>query len=777
MNMNINIKRFDDASVDRFLIEFDPIHLKYGIDKTSAVYDKVYEQELIFQPTDYTKKDTVSFLENTSLVYGEDDINSARFLWRYKTTLQKILNSYVGIDGLSRLFDERYIEFEWDMHSRMDFNNHSISYYRDHFIHQLRDYYMVYELLDDPSIYEKVSDVLHDWTVSKISRYFHTSIIKLSCKVKDDKRLSDILKSLYDEGINAKTINSEQCNFDDYVENYYTRYIIHSSACIAALFHDIGYPIVHYFRYQKRLLKFAPSVYMLINGDKSSNEKIAALLSQSLLFQVVGKEQILYHNDEDHGAFSAIALLLHFYETGLIYSLPLEQKVAIEMAALAIYNHTKHYEFIKGEKHKDECAYYRAQFNLNPISYLLRLCDDAQEWERTYFEISNTDTLLYCSKCHTPLLRKIEFKKHNGYNGIYNENYYCQCGTTPTTCCFRHNDSEFDRRVIYNVTPSKSLIIRSNDRYNLIFDFQYDYFKLLRMCAIGPGYAKQRTKELNYLKSLVFGQNIGYRNGVLINFFMSNNPILIKSCIIRDFMNKIEYHVPNPKSPSIESFREFLNNRLETHYDAFSDDNQNTIWEMVNKGYTDLKMKFTSISDLPDEPWCKQQISFYFLVHLVGKWLSFIKDLNRICLEQLKQETDEIASCLYKIYCDHKGVESDLILHLLKDAIFQYGKMGNIEDKKYSASPLYADLMKSDDLLIFDVNCYCNVDNEINQPQKEQAFCPDYYSDLYVFECMNRYINDIDETTEKADIMGKKPGSKVSHEKSEEHTLLTTGPT
>ena len=102
--------------------------------------------------------------------------------------------------------------------------------------------------------------------------------------------------------------------------------------------------------------------------------------------------------------------------------------------------------------------------------------------------------------------------------------------------------TEFDRRVIYNVTPSRKLILRSNlENYNdsLIFDFDYDLFKLLRMCSVGTTYAKQRTKELNYIKTLVEGQDIGYKNGIFIKFFMSNNPIFIKSYIIKKLIDKV----------------------------------------------------------------------------------------------------------------------------------------------------------------------------------------------------------------------------------------------
>ena len=254
---------------------------------------------------------------------------------------------------------------------------------------------------------------------------------------------------------------------------------------------------------------------MLINGDKSSYDKIVAKLSKSLLFQLVDKRDILRRCESgDHGVISSIIFLLHFYESGLIFSLPIEQKASIEIAALAIYNHTNKYESILGEDKHAECHYQRAIFKLNPISFLLRLCDDAQEWNRTYFEISNAASLLYCAKCHTPLIR-VKGKTINYINSMnINSNgtaskridddcslYMCRCGENGnlSNAYFKNEKTDFKRRIIYNVNTCTSLTL-DIDESKITFDFGYDYFRLLRMCSLGSSYAFQRVKELNYIK-------------------------------------------------------------------------------------------------------------------------------------------------------------------------------------------------------------------------------------------------------------------------------------
>lgn len=724
---------FDDNNLNKFLNEFDAIRLKYGIDNDDDMYDDILDYEKAFIPTDYTKKDTVSFLENTSLVYGGNEVESNKFLWRYKNASDKLLKGYIGIWGLSRLFDERYIEFEWDMHSRMDFREHSPSYYRDHFIHQLRDCFMCYTFLRNEKIYSQVFKVLHNRTKSKVSRYFYDCIEQLKQKSRDKRCHYLLLLKIYRS---SKAKGNKE--FKDFLDEYFSKYIIFASIFIASLFHDIGYPIVHYFRYQKRLLKFAPSIYMLINGDKSSNEKIAALLSQTLLFQVVGKEEILYCGDENHGAFSAIALLLHFYETGLIYSLSIEQKAAVELAALAIYNHTNKYQYIIGDEKRDKCNYYRAQFDLNPISFLLRLCDDSQEWERTYFEISNTQTLRYCSQCHTPLLRVKGSVNNDEKDDIGSncEKYICNCSNNLNS--FRYKNTEFERRVIYNVTPSKCLRVYYSDRDYIVLDFDYDYFKLLRMCSISTTYAKLRTKELNYIKKLVDAQNIGYKNGIAVNFFMSCNPIFIKSFIIQCFTDLKNCKIPDDfiKSEDLDDASKY--NEL---YKQFTEQNYNKFKQCIIDSFNEHKIN----CDLLKLKWLNEQIKFYFLTSEIGRCLSSYYEKSKIAdIEIVKAKIKKYALNLYILYTERNGVKSKIILKLLEDALLQYSKRPHIEYNNcpnFSSKPFYFNAMKADDALLFDVRNYCSVTNALNIKKTDDIFSLDYYSDLYLFEGLNHIIN------------------------------------
>ena len=440
---------------------------------------------------------------------------------------------------------------------------------------------------------------------------------------------------------------------------------------------------------------------MLINGDKSSYEKISSTLSQSLLFQIVGKEEIVDRCEKgDHGAFSSIILLLHFYESGLIFSLPLEQRTAIELASVAIYNHTNSYKIIEKKAKSKKSYYYKPIFKLNPISFLLRICDDAQEWERTYFEIGDTQSLLYCDKCKTPLIRT---KNKKGYS------YRCRCGfgTKSSKACsiklardykrkkytlirarlrkayFKNETTDFSRRIIYDVTPSDSLRLNFKDN-SMTFRFSYNYFWLLRMCSINTTYAKQRTEELNIIKQLVLGQNIGYN--IDVDFRMSYNPILIKSWIIGAYCKQNDVKL---------------------------------IGDIIQGFVPDIKVSL--------KKQFIRQLNFYKEIYDIGNTLN--KDE---CLD------DKVIAIMtkYKLGSNISLLEysKKVISNMILDALLQYNREKFCTKEDYRMK-----YMVSGDFLLFDVNYYCDSENTINSNQTSN-FYPDYYSDLYLFECMNNSL-------------------------------------
>lgn len=275
-------------------------------------------------------------------------------------------------------------------------------------------------------------------------------------------------------------------------------------------------------------------------------ELLNTLMQNSLLFRIVPFQEIrerLQGDKPDHGALSAIIFLLNFYENGAIQNLEPYKKCAVELAALAIYNHTNEYRYT--EK-LESGQYIKNLFSLNPVSYLLRISDDLQEWGRIYFELSNGSNIVLCSRCKTPVVRR---RGEDG--GVY---YCCNCNDDTLFTPMFDYDTNFPYRRIYNVTVCEDLDIEDSakaektseteegaaaqpmqDRQVICFSLDYKLERLLHIAYINPGYAKYRVKELNALKEM-----LDYQKELplmKLKYFMTANPILIKTWILSRYLS------------------------------------------------------------------------------------------------------------------------------------------------------------------------------------------------------------------------------------------------
>lgn len=306
---------------------------------------------------------------------------------------------------------------------------------------------------------------------------------------------------------------------------------------MAAIFHDIGYPQAYYMTTNKHIMDYLANLYHL-NSGSGNIRSIYSLLQNSLLFRVVPFDEIekRYNKEKpEHGTLSAIVFLLHFYENGVIFRLEPYKVAAVELAALAIYNHTNKYGVISEKGMLDA---YRPCFALNPISYLLRICDDLQEWDRIYFVISNKSNPLFCNRCRTPIIRKFIAS-----NGVQHAKYECNCRKAveqveqPT--CFSQafdGESKFPYRRIYNVSVCDQLELDANDNNKkLLIKLNYDLYKLLHIAYLDPMYAKFRIEELNSLKRLF--ENQGNIPKIYLDYFVTSNPVHIKVMMIGTYLN------------------------------------------------------------------------------------------------------------------------------------------------------------------------------------------------------------------------------------------------
>ena len=380
---------------------------------------------------------------------------------------------------------------------------------------------------------------------------------------------------------------SEEVLINSYVKTYTIYYIVRSSAMISALFHDISYPVCFFFNIRRRVGQYLPAMNAFTHNVEADIDRIVSLLQPSLLFVLVSESEIrakLSKNQKkyDHGVFSAIALLLSFYESGRIHQLSIDKQIAIELAALAIYNHNFSY-YINDTGKKE---YYRPVFQQNPISYLLKICDDMQEWDRRYFELSEKNSFTYCPVCLSPI---IKIKEYDDKNEI-RENLLCGCkGKKYAGAQF------FPSRNMYIVTTCEEIDINSNKKdsfSDLIFSLNYNLLDLLYMSQISTSYSVYRSKELGKLKTLLLNQRYyDERNSkdkidnIYLEYTMSNNPIFLKSKIILFYLlkvcefssNDICKNIDKIKTTVFEDFYNYVNelkNSLLTINFACIDSNQ-----------------------------------------------------------------------------------------------------------------------------------------------------------------------------------------------------------
>lgn len=513
--------------------------------------------------TSLTKRDFSHVMANLYMIYYADWDKIKGQAQLIDLVSKRVISEYIGIDGLERLFSDQYIDFEWEMHLGMDHSEYKMDFYRDHFIHQVRDAYMMEMLLEEDKLYKPTLDILTCSSASKVSQYFCTMI----------------------ERQRQAGVSAPIDKFLQFDKDFIPRNMIKMAAFMAGLFHDIGYPETHLRGLQHRFARYMPSIAAM-NRLKTTIDDRFSLLQNSLLFRVVPLQEIqarVNRKKVDHGTLSALSFLLHFYENGIIFKLEPYKAAAIELAALAIYNHTYKYEVAeKSSKRADDS---RPRFVSNPISYLLRICDDLQEWDRVYFEISSRSNILICPKCRTALIGK------KGDRAEEPHRYVCAC-TPPDDKGYSQFERAFDGidgfyyRRVYNVSVCDDVIFEPlkkdaaclnwGDASDTVVHVNYDPYRLLHIAYISPGYARYRIKELSKLKLLLLRQSPLPR--FWLDYFVTSNPILIKTKLLGVFFenDENEYQVSvlakEADEVAIRQFWESELNKLTGYTDPLIDD-------------------------------------------------------------------------------------------------------------------------------------------------------------------------------------------------------------
>ena len=121
-------------------------------------------------------------------------------------------------------------------------------------------------------------------------------------------------------------------------------------------------------------------------------------------------------------------------------------------------------------------------FSLDPISYLLRICDDMQEWQRFMVLIEDTHNYLMCLDCGKIIHSEIKDEKEYG----------CDCGKQ-----FRKITGHDNKKMNY-VDLCDSLTLFYEKR-KMVVEFHYNYYCQLELILNdykGVHYRKKGLGEL-----------------------------------------------------------------------------------------------------------------------------------------------------------------------------------------------------------------------------------------------------------------------------------------
>ncbi|MCM1261874.1 MAG: hypothetical protein NC313_04060 [Butyrivibrio sp.] len=524
--MKINHKNtveISDENMRTYFNDFDSFIHKYFKNSETGIDPAVaeYVMRLFGDGGHYgvNLQEVSEIFQTMDKVYHYGNDKSFEEINLLEQATDKFLVQYVDIDGMQELFRPAFFNFEWMMHLEYVQDKHDYSYYRDHYMHQMRNMYEMFKLLDDKGMWRDCMEIYKQRKNAVANRM--TESVAEQQKVLP-YRCRKVLKE----------------SFSD-IEEWCYHYIIFSTAIVSSLVHDIGYTVAYMKRKLKTMQDFLPQSSMFM-GMLDGIPKIKSLLSRSLLFETVDNSEIIRRlNVEDHGTYSAIILLCYYYDNGKIFSMEPAKRMIIELSALVIYNHTLKHHF-QDEKNYDR---YQSVFTDNPISYLFRLCDDAQEWGRVYFEITGKGNFFICDKCKMPMFRRKNIEHHhkNDESGEYGYEYECyNCKTKAI------NTVMFPYRRMMNVFPFKALVleeygmdeknVRPREEQRWVLELKCDKGELLQLARYNPNFAIQRAKGVRELRGLVSGQTkFPY---IFVKAFVTNNPIAIKAEILRDFIQK-----------------------------------------------------------------------------------------------------------------------------------------------------------------------------------------------------------------------------------------------
>lgn len=433
--------------------------------------------------TDY---DVHSILGAKKLFYKEKDAKEQICLLE---ALQKFLHDYIGIEGLEELLINNYGVIENSIFLEHDQYGNP-AHIREHAKHQMKNAFLGSRLILEYDYLSDMANTIYS-EAGAVTQYLHAQAEYAVANQFEEENgypaeKKDMVTAGWRQGVLSKL---KEWSYEIFM--------------ISSLLHDIGYPLEFYLRSACKLSDYPPYLKILSPTMKTDFAEVKAHLLGSQLFRLIDNQEIRKkYERNDHGVLSAIGFLMHFYYGGRIYSLNHEEKCIIEMAAIAIYRHT--------DKFEDG---FRMVYKKDPISYMVRLCDDLQEWDRFKLLINDKHNYLRCESCWKILLEKDRRYTCPGCRKTYQKvtqidnrkvNYICLCDELYL------DDDKDTVKITVSFSPMKQLEILMDD-----------YIAIVRS-----------SKNLENVEKLVDNQSFSPK--MKIDSYVSNNPVMLITHMIEE---------------------------------------------------------------------------------------------------------------------------------------------------------------------------------------------------------------------------------------------------
>lgn len=435
-----------------------------------------WKKKGLIEPYDLTNYDVYEMFGVKRLLYGRED---AKLQLGVLDSMQKLLHEYVGIRGLEELLINNYGSIENAIFFEHDAKGEPV-HIREHAKHQMKNAYLGSRLLLECGYLEDAADNILAGESSLTAYLTYQAIVAVT-------ESTDLAKSRVEltETLKKREVYDEvRRKLQEWVYKIFM---------ISSMLHDIGYPLEFYLRAAGTLAEYPPYLHILSPAVKTDFAMIKSSLLESQLFRLTDHGEIKKKYDaNNHGVLSAVSLLMYFYHNGKIYSMGGEERCLIEASAIAIYRHTDRFD-----------GKTRFVYRKDPISYLVRLCDDLQEWERFKVILNDKHNYLQCGTCGKLILSE-------------GRKYRCEC-------CGQeyYKVTQINNRKLNYICLCDELSVEKEEN-RLLITVHFDLMKQFEILPDDYTAVLRHKGNLEKIRDMLRDQSM--QPQLAIDYFVSNNP-------------------------------------------------------------------------------------------------------------------------------------------------------------------------------------------------------------------------------------------------------------